>query len=239
MDERLFLDGDLNVEGEAEHSAGGSTIALFLSLFLLILAFFILLVTISTIEDVKSKAGKDSLSSAFKSIAPPTTNPTEFASKDGDFIAGQQFQEQIDGIFATELQVAKVEVVQPGRLMRVKFPTNNLYVGKTAEINSSAFALLDRIVATLSAPPPGLRFDMELVIGSPYAPKLGLPIEQTLEMARVGSFARIMTERGLPPGRVAIGIMPGNTEDVTIWFYTRDEAEQRPELDLTGVTDDE
>lgn len=239
MDGRLFLDGDLNVEGEAGQPAGGSTVALFLSLFLLILAFFILLVTISTIEDVKSKAVKDSLSSAFKSIVPPSTDPTIFASKDGDFIAGQQFQEQIDGIFATALRVAKVEVVQPGRLMRVKFPAKNLYVGRTAEINSSAVALLDRIVAALSAPPPGLRFDMELVIGSPYAAETGLPTEQTLEMARVGGFARIMTERGLPPGRLAVGIMPGNTEDVTIWFFTRDEAEQRPELDLTGIIGDE
>lgn len=239
MDGRLFLDGDVNVEGEAEQSAGGSTIALFLSLFLLILAFFILLVTISTIEDVKSSAVKDSLSSAFKSIVPPSTSPTEFTSKDGDFIAGQQFQEQIDGIFATALRVAKVEVVQPGRLMRVKFPTNNLYVGETAEINSSAFALLDRIVAALSAPPPGLRFDMELVIGSPYSPNTGMATEQTLEMARVGGFARVMTERGLPSGNVAIGLMPGDTEDVTIWFYTRDAVERRPDLELTEGVDNE
>ena len=70
------------------------SIFLFLSLFLLVFAFFIVLVSISTLEEVKSNAVKDSLTSTFTTVLPPSTDPTEFTSKDGDFLAGQQFQEQ-------------------------------------------------------------------------------------------------------------------------------------------------
>ena len=66
---------------EPEH--GSNTPALFLSLFLLVLAFFILMVTISTLEEVKTKSVMDSLTSTFTSIVPPSTDPTRFKSKEG------------------------------------------------------------------------------------------------------------------------------------------------------------
>ena len=71
----------------------------FLGLFLLVLAFFILLVSISTFETVKSTAVMDSLSSTFTTVLPPTSDPTEFNAKDGDIIAGETFQQEITMLF--------------------------------------------------------------------------------------------------------------------------------------------
>ena len=72
--------------------SGGQTTALFLALYLLVLAFFIVLVTISSLEDVKSKAVMDSLTSTFSSLLPPTTDLTFFASREGDILAGEAFR---------------------------------------------------------------------------------------------------------------------------------------------------
>jgi len=82
-----------------EQARGGSTIAVYLSLFLVVLAFFILLVTISSVEQVKSNAVMDSLTSTFASVMPPSTDLTPFAAKEGDVIAGQVFQEEVTGFF--------------------------------------------------------------------------------------------------------------------------------------------
>jgi hypothetical protein len=217
-------------------SASGSpdSISLFLSLFLLVLAFFIVLVSISTLEDVKSQAVRNSLSSTFRSVLSPSTNPTEFTSKDGNFLGGQAFQEQITGIFATTLQVAKVEIVRPGSLMQIKLPASAMFAEGETVIRPVTIPVLDRIVAVLSARPPGLRFDMEFVIGSPVSKDKELPVAQTLESHRAGNLAREMAHRGVPPDSIAIGIQPGRTDQITIWFFVRDEAETQLRLKTNG-----
>ncbi len=201
--------------------SGGNVIALFLALYLLILAFFILMVSISTLEDVRSQAVMDSLTSTFASILPPTTDLTTFTAKEGEILAAQEFQERITGIFATAIQVAKVTVVQPGRLMRVSMPADALFFPGEIRVREGRLPFLDRVVTALSSRPPGLRYDMEFVIDSEYAVDKSLPIGETLEMRRAGAFARVMLARGAPPDSVTIGMKPGEPGDLTIWFHVR------------------
>ncbi len=211
---------------ESSKGRDKSTIALFLGLYLLILSFFILLVSISTREELKSRVVMNSLTSTFRTILPPSTDLTAFSAKEGT-VVGQRFQEQITKIFTTAMRVIRVEIVQPGRLMRVAMPADSLFFPGDTEIRPARFPLLDRLVATLSVRPPGLRYDMEFVIGSAYTPDNDLPIRQTLEMARAGAFARAMLARGVPPDSISVGLKPGSREDVVIWFYVRDPEETR------------
>lgn len=228
MNDRDYVTTATDPAGSA--SGGADSVSMFLSLFLLVLAFFIVLVSISTLEDVKSQAVRDSLSSTFRSVLSPSTTPTEFTSKDGNILAGQVFQEQITGLFATTLQVAKVEIVRPGSLMRIKLPVSAMFANGETEIRPVTVPVLDRIVAVLSSRPPGLRFDMEFFIGSPLSAEKALPVAQTLETQRAGNLAREMARRGVPPDSIAVGIQPGRTDQITIWFYVRDEAETQLRL---------
>ncbi|MFQ5618935.1 MAG: hypothetical protein ACE5FR_08180 [Rhodospirillales bacterium] len=212
---------------EPREGSGGSTISLFLGLYLLVLSFFILLVSISTREDIKTRAVMDSLTSTFRTILPPTTDLTAFSAKEGAVLVGQRFQQQITRIFTTTMRVTRVEIVQPGRLMRLVMPADALFFSGRTEIRPARFPLLDRLVATLSGRPPGLRFDMEFVVGSAYTPDNDLPLRQTLEMARAGAFARAMLARGVPPDSISVGLKPGRREDVVIWFYVRAPEETR------------
>ena len=211
-----------------QYDGRSSTVIVFLSLFLLILAFFIVLVTISTFEKVKSKAVMSSVTTAFTTNLPPRTEPTtDFTAKEGDVLAGQVFQERITGVFATTMQVAKVEIVKPGRMMRAEMPSNAIFFEGEDRIRPNAFTFLDRIVAALSARPPGLRFDMEFVIGTAYNDDHVLPVHQTLEMSRAGAFAREMVSRGAPPDSLSIGLAPGDRDLITIRFYVRHQDEIR------------
>ena len=199
------------------------TIALFLGLYLVVLAFFILLVTISTLEETKSKKVMDSLSSAFTSIVPPSADLRTFKAKDGDVLAGQEFQQQITGIFSTELAIDQVETVQPGRQMRLMLAADSLFFQGEDRIRESMYPLLDRTVAALSNRPAGLRYDMEFVIGTPTsADGKTMPTTETLEVKRAGAFARAMNERGIPPDSISVGMRPGHENQIVIWFYTRD-----------------
>ena len=201
--------------------------SLFLGLYLLILSFFILLVSISTREELKTQAVMDSLTSTFRTILPPSTDLTAFSAKAGDLVTGQRFQEQITKIFTTAMRAIKVEIVQPGRLMRLVMPADALFLTGGSEIRPARVPLLDRLVATLSGRPPGLRYDMEFIVGSADTPDNDLPLRQTLEMARAGAFARAMLARGVPPDSISVGLKTGSREDVVIWFYVRDPEKTR------------
>jgi len=219
---------DLEYTPAADYSfANSPTTALFLALYLLVLAFFIVLVSISSPEEVKSRAVMNSLTSTFASLLPPTTDLTTLASREGEVLAAQAFQEQVQGVFATEIRVVRVEMVQPGRLMRVVMPTESLFMPGTTDIREAQFPLLDRIVASLSVTTPGLRYDLEFIIGSRYESGTNLPTGETLETARAGAFARAMLQRGAPPGSVAVGLRPGDPAEIVMRFYVRPENEVR------------
>ena len=234
---------DLKNEFDTEDPpARPDIVPVFLGLFLLVLAFFIMLVSISTFEEVKSSRVMDSLTSTFTTVLPPTSDPVDFNAKDGDILAGEAFQEQITSIFSTAIQVENIEVVQPGRLMRLQMRVNVLYLDGQTAVREDQYPLLDRIVAVLSNRPPGLRQDMEVIIGSRVTEGVSLPVGQTLEMSRVGALARLMVSRGAPPDAVSVGLKPGDPNEISIWFWVRgvqetavrfeeamEEAKNRPE----------
>jgi len=204
-----------------EQPGGESTVTLFLALYLVVLAFFIVLVSISTPEKVKSKAVMDSLTSVFAPVLPPRTSLTAFAADEGDVIAAREFQRTISDMFATQLRVARVEEVQPGRLMRVSLPVEAMFQSGQAALRENRLSLLDRIVAAISARPPGLRFDMEFVVGRAGAidgPSFASP---TAEINRAGAFARQMLARGAPPDSISVAVGPVDPGQALITFYVR------------------
>ncbi len=217
-----------------EEPSGPNVVALFLALFLLILAFFILLVTISTLEEVKSEAVKKSLTSTFTSIFPPISEPARFQSKEGNILAGQRFQRDLTDIFSTAIQVSRVEIVHPGRLMRIWMPARALFYDNETRVRRELNAVLDRVVANISARPRGLRFDMEFIVSVPPLADGALPTTQTLDIARAGAFAREMIAKGAPRDGVSIGMESGDTGQVVIYFYIRPEEETRLNFERLG-----
>ena len=123
----FLTDPKINLSLVLDESSGNTTPVFFLSLFLLILAFFILLVSITTFEDVKSQAVMDSLTSTFATVLTISSDPTQFLAKDENVFAGQQFQDQISDIFLTAIPVAKVELVQPDNKLHATFPIDSMF----------------------------------------------------------------------------------------------------------------
>ncbi len=224
---------------EQEQSGSGDIIAIFLGFYLLILAFFILLVSISTLEETKAVAVMDGLSSTFTSLLRPRRSTDVFTSKEGRIVTAQWFQEQVLGVFASTLQVAKVEIVQPGRLMRVFVPSNSLFHVGEARIRDSQYLLLDRIITSISGRPPGLRYELEFIIGSKSEKGRRLPTFQTLEMSRAGSFARQMLSRGAPPDSISVGLKPGDPAEIVILFWVREAGEGRTRINFLGKKKEE
>ena len=188
-----------------------TTVLQFLSLYLLVLAFFILLVTISTVDKKKVDAVVDSIKS----------DAVQDKRESGPILAGQVFQDKTTELFATELGVQKIEIMQLGKIMRIQMTADALFEPEKAITKKSQQPLIDRVIAALSSRPPGYQFDMEFVIGSDYSSGLDLPTQQTLEMRRAGAFVREMLSRGAPPDAVSIGMGHIEKGQAVMWFYVR------------------
>jgi len=184
-------------------------------------AFFILLFSMSTFEDVKTSAVRASLNSAFASVVPPNMEATTFTSTTGRFLGNDEFQGAITKLFSTALAVEKIEVIQPGSVMRVIVNADSLFLPETTTVRDAYIPLVDRLIASLSGRPPGYHFDMEFVIGVPEEAGRQLPVGQTLQMARAGAFVRDMLARGVPPDTISIGVRNGDPGQITMWFYVR------------------
>ncbi len=235
MDQTEFIQDEI----DQGNSGGSDTIAIFLGLYLLILAFFIILVSISSTEELKAKAVQDSLTTTFAAILPQPKELSSYTGESGSIIAGQQFMDRIQGLFAAAVQVAKVEVMQPGKHMKITMPAEALYFADGAEIRPAQSPLMDRIIASLSSSPPGMRFDVEFIVGSEIMPGGGLPIGQALQMKRAGAFAREMRLRGAPPDSVAIGMMANDPDEVTMHFFVREIVANPGQANVPAVTPDD
>ena len=104
-------------EGE-DKSALGASVVQFLALYLLILAFFIWLVSLARFEGVKSLAVINSLKSTFETKQKEEEKDitTIITAK---ILSAKQFEDNIRGLFSTLLGVEKVEAPTPGQNMPV------------------------------------------------------------------------------------------------------------------------
>ena len=221
-----------------EQTGQNRNTSLFLSLFLLVLAFFILLVSISTIETYKSQTVMNSLTSVFASPIVSDAQPTEFTTRDGEVLSNPQFQSDIADLFSTMINVTRIEVILPGQIMRIKLPTKIMFKNNEFKLRDNIRVLLDRVIANLSARPSGQRFEAQLVMSIPEAKQKPdqeqVPTKQleniasfkTLTIKRAGFFAETMINLGAPRDSIVVGVEPGDPEQMTIWFYVRDLLQQ-------------
>ena len=194
-----------------------NTILQFVSIYLLILAFFILLVTISTVDQEKSNAVMESLQLR-----------TELSDSDrGADSPGQAFIQKLNDLFLKTIGVEKIEELKTGKILRIQLGAEALFENDKATIKTSQRDLIDRIISALSSRPPGFQFDMEFIMGTSIGPEGNLPVNQTLAMARAGAFVRQLLSRGAPPDSISIGLGAIENGEIIFEFYVRTPADAK------------
>ncbi|WP_338187880.1 hypothetical protein [Thalassospira tepidiphila] len=205
-------------------------VALFLALYLLLLAFFILLNTISTFEEVKTREVQESLSSAFAAILPPTTSLQTVTSIEGPTVSAQETQDKLGHLFETAIKVVRVEVIQPGKLMEVIMHVDQLFDTNSILVRERQADFMHQLAEVLADDDGYASYEMEMVMGSQIEDKGTIQIENNLQIAQAGSFARELTDVGAPEDRFFVGIDPGaDPFIVTFRFFWNFGPKEAPE----------
>lgn len=130
---------------------GDSSTALFLGLYLILLAFFVLLNTLAHIQEEKVKAAISSLEATFTS---EVLNPGERARlslKPGTAGISDSFRAEVRDLFQAAIPLARFQLQTRGNVLRVSVRTEALFYPGEARVRAEAVDLFSRLARVLQA----------------------------------------------------------------------------------------
>jgi hypothetical protein len=187
---------------------------LFLSLFLLLLAFFILLNSMATIEETRSRKVMTSVAATFRAIRAPDTDAWIAIADLGPAAEPERLLEAMKQLWVTSVPVVKVETLTPGRIMQIAVPSNELFLGGEANLRRDRHSLFERLARLLTVSADGFAHEIELVHGSDAtAPEL--------PFRRAVALAQALVSRGAPDDAVSVGLREADPKSIRIRFMIR------------------
>lgn len=195
----------------------GASQPLFLSLFLLLLAFFILLNALSTIEPGRSDRVLESVQRSFTAALQSRFGDSILEADPGQAI-GESTRARIGAIFQQTLPVARVTVEPDGNPIYVSAPVARVYAPGAGGMTPVGEQLARQLAPLLASPPAGSVMELDILFSMPAAER------GAGRLARAGSVADLaegFARLGIDPGLIAAGLEPGQTDTVRFVFRTR------------------
>ncbi len=195
----------------------GDSQPLFLSLFLLLLAFFILLNTLSTIEPGRSDRVMESVQRSFTAALRARFGDSVLEADPGQAI-GESTRARIGTIFQETLPVAQVTIEPDGNPIYVSAPVARVYAPGGGGVTPLAEKLAARLAPLLAAPPSGSVLELDILFSMPAAERGAGRFERAEAVAVLADrFGRL----GIDPALIAASLEPGQTDTVRFVFRTR------------------
>ncbi|MBI3709273.1 MAG: hypothetical protein HY246_16595 [Proteobacteria bacterium] len=209
-------DASAQSEFAAAASRPGPALAspVLLGLFMLLLAFFILLVSVSTRSDHRAREVMGALGGAFGQATAAGNGRAAMSLGDGE-AAASGFLPEMGRLISTSIQLAKVEQARSGRQLRLTVPVSSVFASAEVVVLPEAVPLLTEIARQLARRPSGLRHDLEFFVGR------GEEAERALSLQRAATMARTLLELGAPRDSVGAGLAPAAGDVAVFMFYLR------------------
>ena len=202
-------------------TATNSAVVVSLSLYLIILAFFILMNAISRPEDQRAKGVLDSIGSTFKSFPRTFVVSLDLSVGGAGFSDAAGFEKSIRGLFESAFPLVRINRSVTYGQIEVTLPVESLFAPGRTEIHGKNEPVFDRLAEILSRQTPGLRFELEALLSPP---PLGIESPHTdsaLYIERAGAIARELSARGVPPAHISAGVEERDPEWLRLLFIIR------------------
>ncbi len=201
-----------------------------LSLFLMLLSFFIVLNAVSDFEDNKSQPVMNSLSMAFSSEAIPQKSAPSFEvseildeKREGDTL------EALEGVFNAHISGFEVKRNRLGTVMHVRVPVGRFENAidfpsvPYSEISiGMRGAFLPTMVTLLRSSNNDQPYRMDMVLNVSREPAVYLkdnPNAFRDDLRLVSDFALSMERAGMPKKMISAGMVKGDPSYIDLYFY--------------------
>ena len=199
-----------------------SNIMASLSLYLIILAFFIMMTTISQREGSRTQGVIASISSSFKDFPKTTMISLEAADQGAGEEAAPGFDKSIEELFETAFPLAEVEISETFERIEVILALDEMFAPGETGIQGRHAPLLDRLADLLAYGTAGQIHEVEALLSPPALSNAdAVDGDALLTVNRAGALARELTARGVSAAAIAIGIEQRDPGTLRLLFATR------------------
>lgn len=204
----------------------GSSQPLFLSLFLLLLAFFIMLNAISTVEEGRSDQVMESVKRAFPSAVRKEIADDLLDAEPGKVI-GESVRAALGTVFREVLPAVVVQVEANGNPIFVSIPAHQVYASAAGGITPVMEELAGRLAPILNTPPAGSVLDLHILYGVAGTASHS---ERDQLIFRASETVRAFVGREVDPAILSAGLEPSDPDFVRLIFRTRPAGAGGPDL---------
>lgn len=184
-----------------------NTMGLFVALYLILLAFFILLNAVSDQAVVKAEAAMNSVNDTFKN-ARNTDNRYTDAPDAVDEPANDIVLRQVKQSFLSEMELPGRFSSSGGKIFEVQFPAERLFQRGSFQIRPNMTGFLDQLIRHVLTAPDRNAQKIAFMFGSGAgAVDRELTRAQEIAVRRAGSLARYLRDKGIPDGTFTIGFV--------------------------------
>ncbi len=202
-----------------------------LSLFIMLLAFFIILNSISTYEDTKSRPVLNSLIVAFSNrepvdVLPP--GPMDMVSETQNL--GSTL-DKLESLFSAQITAADTRQNRLGTIMYVRAPFDDFRDAITSSLSGAPAPLVNPLdeqnidllpmLVSLLETDDAVPYKMDMILNVEQEPSALLaesPEQFVVHNNAVSAIARKVTESGLPTRQITVGIGQGEPGFINLVF---------------------
>lgn len=193
--------------------------SLALALFLVILAFFIMLVSISSFEDEKVSSALQSVQQQFR--AGGESERTDALIDPQEEARAQQtaFLERLRALLSSELGAGRAEAEADGSVLYLAFPASQFFAPGSAVLRGERTALFEAIAQIIEERPIGSEVTVEVFLdSSTIAPATAGP---QMEVRQAAALGVDLVARGVMKEWVSVGLRPGAQGTIEFIFRLR------------------
>ena len=202
------------IDDEVHTTAAGrplGAISTLVSLFLLLLVFFVMLFSVARVQVQRMQIVIASIDQAFGGLPSRLgllpAPPPEPVPVPGDLNTPENFARAVSALITgfTELQATQAPAPR-GSLLEIDLPPGEVFVRDGAALTRAASGIVTRLAVLLQhRPNPQQHYRLAFRIVLPS----GASADTALALARAGAFAGALNAAGCPDEALAIGLEPG------------------------------
>ncbi len=211
------------------------TTGLFVSLYLIVLAFFVVMNSISNQDQNKVNAATESVTRAFSNPYEPEADFVDVSANEKALTPNDEFYDQILGVFASLVGFEGKFPTKGGDVVKVKFKTSNLFEDDSREFRPEQQAFLKQLSGYLAGGRDSEKREIDIVIYSGKVLPSGPRYWEDINILRAGAFASQLEKMGVPGNKLSIGMVKGEEDRMVVTFYNRERLSAVQELTGHGT----
>lgn len=207
--------------GISENGESSNVHYFFISLYMVILAFFILLNNISVINQQRQKDALGSVHKTFSDGSNFVLSVDGIFSSGGNLPSISNYFSSVASIAKDEFSLVDTDILEFGDHIQITLPVSELFEDDSYEISRNKKGFITRLSREISTLNQNTRVEVEFVFNNDSTAG-GESAAIPPNVYRSGVLARTLINFGVPEKNIIIGLEHGKEGKVAMNFYRRD-----------------